>query len=779
MLKLLDKSVVSFLFVCLMVGGFAVLLSGCDSSGSEMEEGREGPGEFDPQKTAETIESVEQAITSVREDTTIDPDNRNLYKELTSVANALAEVEGVETVRVPDDRLTATAFLESGVTFIISNNRHPGLEITEGERQKSGSGGQAATSASDRSSAQLERKHRSESAPQPEGSRAKADGEVHFPDSKKAIARAFAGGADQASQVQQYLSEADYEVNSSGTIGTNLLDMRDNYRNMGVLYLDTHGATFMEIDRVDGNPEPVGNRYALQTSTQPDLTEEWLRENEEDLLNQRIVLGKWCVLGQSCAEDIDTVDVSGKNARVAVTDKFVDEYWSFSSNGFAYIHACWIGGPLERMNEGAEAMRQAILNSGARAMVGTKGFTNTGALEESIYATFEMMLPTARREYGRPWSLQKTHGGLEEKGLTEIDWYSGQVFAGLPVDPTEDQSRKTKVKMYGNKATGLAPSIRRLEAIDDASKSQGRLRVKGHFPDTKGTLTIGGTELTVQEWTREQVVAEVPFSGESATGLVRAKHEKGIRGNAVTLTEWTGSMETVVKGQGSQQARSTLDMSFRGDIHPTRESPTADPTLPENIEPYISPASEGQIKGSGSHVDEDGDEVVWTGENSYQIVEKSLVDQWYGNGPTEGSGSSLTAGQLSPNAQTQTQVSYGPDYGPANGFGGRMALRPKAGSGEMCLRIYGQWTVVASGSVEFALPQFLLSAANVSGGTPTDGTPPLGCSDVAFRNLPSDPTLTGGEFYFNPDGESSNVESIEVDWSSLEADPRPRPWTQQ
>ena len=107
-----------------------------------------------------------------------------------------------------------------------------------------------------------------------------------------------------------------------------------------------------------------------------------------------------------------------------------------------------------------------------------------------------------------------------------------------------------------------------------------------------------------------------------------------------------------------------------------------------------------------------------------------------------------------------------------------MALRPKAGSAEMCLRVYPQWTIKPAGSSEegeIRFEKFILAASNDPAGTTTSGNPPLGCVEVAFRDLPSNPTLTSGEMAVSP----SEEVSVEVSWRSLKADPVPRPWSDE
>jgi len=734
----------------------------------------ESPGEFNAEKAAETLQSVDQAVASLRRDTTIDQEERNLYGELKSVARAVSEVAGVDTVVVPDDRLTATAILESGITFVFSNNRPPGISATEKSEGETSSVKGGSESASARYSSGGSASRQSNSVSKPGLQEETTGSEPRFPESKKAVVNAFDGGGTQASQVRQYLSDAGYEISEAGVSRT---DMRNKYKDIGVLYLDTHGALFNRMEAgSEGGLKDGTSRYALQTSTTTDITRKWVKANDTELKNGEIVMGNWCMIGPNCEES----EGSGKDVAVAITGKFIEKHWSFSDNGFAYIHACRIGGPTvggpeDGEYEGAKAVREAVLDAGARVMVGTEGDTEAGVLQESIYSTFEMMLPIARKKYGRPWNIGATASALREMELTEFEWYRGNAIAGIPTNPFRGQYRKTNVRFYGDLDVRLVPSIRHLEVTDAPDQSQGELRVKGAFPSSEGTLKMGGSDLSVQKWTQDEITADLPFEGESAIGPVRADDKEGLPSNIVNLTRWTGQVESVVKGPGSQRARSTMELAFRGDVHPIRESPAADPKPRKRVEAYVSPTSTGKIEGNGSYTGNSGAEVIWTGENSYDLIGKETIDQWYGNGPIEGGVKSSFRAE-DPDRKADDY------YGPDNSFGGKVAFNPREGTGWICLRVNGTITTETRGD-EITLQKnfpgqaiFLASTAG-SSTTTTDGTEStLGCVKTAFQGLPANPSLTRG---------SASSEQIiyggynlSMSWTAFQAENQPLPWTE-
>jgi hypothetical protein len=749
----------------------SVAAVGCDSSGPEIEEAEEvSRGDIAPQKTADALTSIKSKLDGLRQDTTLGSE-RDLWGELQSAVQAIEKVDMVEDTRLPDDRLTATVVLKNGITMVLGNNR-PDIDSTSLNRgspssrsipnSRSSGGGSFVEGSDGRFAA---------STPNPAGNPSSA-----FPKSRKAVAIAHDGGSDQARQVRDQLAEAGY---NTGGIGASLPEMRNEYKDLGVLYLDTHGGTY---NTIRGEPGRVGSdtiRFALETSTRADLTPAWIKAYEAELLNGELVLSTWCVLGANCIEDVgrDSVSASGTDVKVAVTERFISKHWTFADGGMAFIHACRIGNDNY---PGAQAIRESILqNAGARSLIATQGDTNAKILEKGIVSTFKMLLGTARKEFGRPWDLQSAKAALSEMGLLQYDWWSGELDYDPPADVSTPDYETTKLRFYGSKSVRLAPSTRRMEAIDDAARSAGTLRIKGSFPSSQGEVLLGSKELSIRSWSQDEIVAKVPFGGPASSGPVRVDADQGIRGNRVSLTKWTGSLSAVVEGNGNQVSRSTGEIIFRGDVHPTRASPTADPTLPKEVEAYVSPPSQASLQANG--VGSDGN-VKWLGDYNYSLATKSEVDLWYGGGPFQPQ--SQPQAQPQPRAQAE---STDPDFGvPPKMFGGKVLLKPRGGTGEMCLRLSKQVSVEDAndgqdlGSLPFPVPVIL--AAQRQSVDLTKGQPTLGCFQLSFRDVPSDPTVAGREVSYSGPSSSSEYVSVEVEWSGLQAKGQPLPrsegWSQ-
>jgi len=587
-----------------------------------------------------------------------------------------------------------------------------------------------------------------------------------FPSSRKAIAVAYDGGSDQATKVREELARAGYDANR---VGASFSDMRNDYKNLGVLYLDTHGATFNRIRGRSGALASDSSRYALQTSTKANLTPAWIKSYEQELLNDEIVLSSWCVLGKNCAEDVDSVSASGTDIKVAVTEKFISKHWTFADGGMAFIHACRIAGGSERDYPGAQAIREAVLqDAGAESLVATKGDTNAGVLEEGIVSAFEMLLGTARTEFGRPWSLQSVKKGLSSMGLIKYKWSTG----GFDFTPVT-----TELRFFGNGATRLAPSTRRLKIVDDAAKSVGTLRIKGSFPSTQGKVLLGSNKLSVQSWGQNKIVAEVPFVGSASSGPVRVDAQEGTRGNRVSLTKWSGSLEGVVREKGDHKGISTGEIVFRGDIHPTRESPTAKPTLPKEIEAYVSPGSKMSFQGSGSYVNDNGVTVKWTGSYDYDIAAKTQIDKGYGTGPLSLDGKKASRGLVADGKAKSTD----PFGVPPKFFGGKVTMRPRDGTGKMCLRLSSEVEAVSDAgggtSTKLNFPVSLYIGANNSSVGVTGADPPLGCFKLTFQDIPANPSSAGRRRGLDNSSSGGNLSMI-LEWDGLQATGQPLPRTE-
>ncbi|MFB6248001.1 MAG: hypothetical protein ABEL97_05470, partial [Salinibacter sp.] len=564
-----------------------IAVVGCDSSGSGMEENASETG-IDVQAAAEAARTAQ----SETQKAFSGPD-KGPCQEMLEAVRRLRATSRVDTVVTGSGLLSVVAVLDGGVPMLVGNNRptaEDSLAGTSAQACKKLRNIQGVTRQARPRRASLQRAHPRRARPRRTsprrasafrggaerlGARVKAaQGEGTFVTSRKAVVASYDGGAAQASKVEQKLSEAGFNVRS---LGTSLTDMRQ-YKNLGVLYLDTHGAAYVRIANREGTL--AENTYGLETSTKV------TSENLADFIEQekRAFADGRLILSQFQQENSVGNTISG--IKVAVTGKFIRKHWSFSKGSFALIHACRLA---DSLNGGPPRTRQAILeDAGAGALMAFKGKTNTDYAQETIVSAIDMLLGTARTKFGRPWSLPTTEMALEELGLSKFAVPGWHDLTGAPrsVDTIE-----VVIDGRAESPLRLVPSTRRMEVVDDAAEPSGTLRIKGAFPSKKGKVLLGSNQLSVRSWSQSEIVAEVPFNGAASSGPVRVDASGGTRGNRVALTKWSGSLSGLVKGAGTQLARSTGTIVFRGDLHPTRKSPTAAPTLPKQVEAYVSPAS--------------------------------------------------------------------------------------------------------------------------------------------------------------------------------------------
>ncbi|MGD2068933.1 MAG: hypothetical protein PVI57_09705, partial [Gemmatimonadota bacterium] len=159
------------------------------------------------------------------------------------------------------------------------------------------------------------------------------------------------------------------------------------------------------------------------------------------------------------------------------------------------------------------------------------------------------------------------------------------------------------------------------------------------------------------------VTARVPFEGAGARGDVVAIKPDGVEGNGAPLTEWEGTVKvTLTPGAGSLKAEAEMDVRFRADVHPYR-SQVDGTTMERFVRTYMSPASEGEVRGSGS-VTEDGTTVSFFGSEPFEFLTRSEID----------------AGGGSPGGSRST-------------FGGFVDLDPDANQAQVCFSMFGQVNV--------------------------------------------------------------------------------------
>ncbi|MFB6247471.1 MAG: hypothetical protein ABEL97_02760, partial [Salinibacter sp.] len=192
-------------------------------------------------------------------------------------------------------------------------------------------------------------------------------------------------------------------------------------------------------------------------------------------------------------------------------------------------------------------------------------------------------------------------------------------------------------------------------------------------------------------------------------------------------------------------------------------------TLPKQVEAYVSPASKMSFEGSGSYVTSDGSEQSWLGNYNYKIASKAEVDKWYGSGPV-----AQTAGKIR-STSTRKGTKNTDSTVPSKVFGGKVLLRPRAGSGRMCLRLGSQVDVKVGSQdlVSLNHPVAVTLGVNVPSVEITRGNPPLGCFGLTFQDVPANLNTAGGNEGIA--GTFSTFSSMGIEWSGLQATGQPLP----
>lgn len=633
-----------------------------------------------PEDPAAVVTSVEAAIIEVIPPPGTSVGERNLFDEVDAVAARLATLPGVDTVFVLDRALAVEALLEDGSTYLFINNRPAGVEAEAAALagRPGGSPGNLSGSA-------------------PQG----VDGP---PSSARAVVTSYDGGAAVAGEVAQMVGDAGYQVLP---LGTSLADMRQ-YKNLGILHLDTHGVPFIRARRnPDGSINKEGRAFGLQTFTTvagSDLTS----------LSEELRSGK---LVYSLAEDAD----GHVETKLAITELFIADNWSFD-DGVVMLHACYGGaGPFQSSETNDQivdptALRIAMLGAGARIVVAYDNLTWTSYARPTILHFFDRLLGAdsfnPETPPLRPFDDLSVLGDMQERGLLQFQRPStvflGMAFGGNEVNVVFDRT--------GGRTT-LAPSIRSIDVVDDAALDEGMMTLHGIFGGDPGTVEVDGTEIPLETWSDDHVTARVPFEGPGSSGDVVAMKPDHVKSNEVPLTEWRGDVTfSFEPGDGSLKLEAEIDTRFRADVHAFREQLDESPKQ-RAVTAYISPGSSGHSTGTGSYVD-GNTTLSYEGDEEIEILPRARVEGSF----------ILPAG--------------------SSVFGGRATLDPEAGTARICMAIVGYATMhlhSSGGDFEYHVP-LLLTFFELF--TSADGS--LACLDLPLQE--GTYTIPAGQHEVSEDG---------------------------
>jgi hypothetical protein len=263
-----------------------------------------------------------------------------------------------------------------------------------------------------------------------------------------------------------------------------------------------------------------------------------------------------------------------------------------------FMNGCYSAGS----GAGAQAMAAAFQKNspGAVYLGWTKYVLNTDASETAAFV-FDRVLgetfPTRfagppNQEPGlaeRPFSLEEVipYGATRprDNGNSAETEISSCYVANLKIDPQADGCR-AYLREEANSGSNLVlvPSIEYAQ-IENAHNT---LTLTGEFPTTGGapTISLGTTPADTTSYTtgavsgtQAQLQATINPTGNGSAGYINVTIQ-GVVGNAVPLTQWgpinaSSDMTLVTTIMDSGSGKGTLKggFSFRGDVHPYRDTP--------------------------------------------------------------------------------------------------------------------------------------------------------------------------------------------------------------
>ena len=577
-------------------------------------------------------------------------EERDFQGEVQQLGEQLLSIPGVIATLVTTATLTVQVVMEDGTSIAIVNNRPIEAAPSAAEAQ----------AAAEHFVAQQVEPHK-------------------IVGSSRAVVANYDGGGAVAAAVRTLLNDAGYQVLG---LGASLSDMQD-YKNLGALYLDTHGVQFQQFSlsvKPDGTKSlaPGSMLYGLQTSTQISL--QTLESYKTSLNNGELLLS----IGE---------ESSGRRVKFGITSKFIAKYWSFDQ-AVVIIHACYGGsGPFKpgvECNGGScfsagdtsvldpSLLRAAMLAQGASAVVSFDTYTNADYARPSIVYLLDRLLgqnsvnPIPNPKL-RLFPLDQVRTAMSQQGLLSFSFPAMVLFGvdigGRDVNLTFDTKDTT---------AGLAPTVERVTVLDDADKPQGELKIKGKFPATQGQVIIDSLAATIKSWKETEIVVNTPFNGQGAAGDLTVKSPGNIESNPVPITLWAGNFKfKTIPNLGSLQATADIDLTFRADLHESRATLDATPDVTTQ-DVYLVVENSSRVQASGVYVDpDDGNQVAWANGGKLIGTGKALVDIY---------------GQIGGQAVAQTIAQ---DDGLV---GGIVTLDPDNKTARLCLFINGYHDIIFQSS---------------------------------------------------------------------------------
>lgn len=332
----------------------------------------------------------------------------------------------------------------------------------------------------------------------------------------------------------------------------------------GVFYLRTHGG--MGSVHADVS---TADTYALWTATDAmDST----AESGDTTLTGDLKAGRVVYMLFRNDRWNQASSLFPKNRHYGITDKFVQQYMSFSDNSFVYIDAC---------RGGAQPSLIAAFHSKNASLVA--GWTDNavmGGMQLTAKYVFDRLLganvfvPESPKQ--RPFDfgelrIDPQFGPGKTYGST-----SGKASDGTPVNANLIFDSQGSFEM-------LAPSIANLTSAD----LDDELVIAGDFGTDPGagnrTVTIndgsGEISLAVIDWEPAVIITDLKRTGSGSAGNVVVT-VRGHHSNTRQLLAWNGTFHYTMKEVGSLTQTFDLDFQARVDPLDIRVQIAAAPVMP-------------------------------------------------------------------------------------------------------------------------------------------------------------------------------------------------------
>lgn len=276
---------------------------------------------------------------------------------------------------------------------------------------------------------------------------------------------------------------------------------------------------------------------------------------------------------------------SALTERYAVSSSFITKYCDYFDDGGSLVY---LDGGSFRVLDMEEAFRldNVTLFVGWSG-VPASGNANTAARYLFSRAFGEQILNAPSYMPNRSFPFDDAVAGLAKRGWN---------VSPSPYDGFTPSSSAVKLDCrasFTEKEVLFRPTLDMNMNVTSDGK---HLHIYGSFGDNPGTVTVGGINATVEEWSGEDgITAGIDF-GDWGDVVVTVG---GKQSQAIPLHQWHGKFSATGTNWLGPDWGAKLDVtcnaSFRADVHPYRVVPDTEPVYSPSGADFESPATTGSI----------------------------------------------------------------------------------------------------------------------------------------------------------------------------------------